>query len=104
MTVTKPKTPSVRDMTDAQLADAHRGFTFAKKRAVQNLQDIEAELERRGVTSAKGAQSYVEKKLSLGLIDLPRLRAARPEIVTEFAQAGSQALWASRTLRPDEKA
>lgn len=91
----------VATLSDAELADEHRGQVFAKTRAGDRLGAIEAELERRGVTRARGKVSLLVKRPNeAGLVDLKRLRAEQPEICARYAMS---ALWSSRTLRPEER-
>lgn len=93
---------TVAEMTAAELADEHRGLGFAKRRAAGRIKDIETELDRRGLSSAKGAIGIVEKKPTV-LLDLDRLRAERPDIVKAFA-LGEGGYWSSGTLPPGERA
>ncbi len=94
----------VGTMTEAELADEHRGQGFAKRRAAERLAAVEAELDRRKLTRAVGALGVVERKSNDGLIDLKRLRAERPEILREYATPGSDRYWSSRTLSEAERA
>ncbi len=94
----KPKAPSsVFDMTDAQLADEHRGHTFAKLRTKDKLQAIEAELDRRGLEFAQGEHSFVSRQITdVGLVDLKRLRAdLGDDIWREYGIPGSNRFWRS---------
>ena len=94
---------SLHNMSDADLADEHRGQSFAKRRAADRIKDIEAEIERRGLTGAiRGRLALLVRKPTT-LIDLDRLRAERPDIVEAFAQ-GAGGYWSSRTLTADERA
>ncbi len=93
---------SLHNMSDADLADEHRGQGFAKRRVAGRIKDIEAELERRGVTGPiKGKVALLERKATI-LLDLDRLRAERPDIVEAFAQ-GAGSYFSSRTLTAEEK-
>ena len=98
----KPAT-AILDMTDAQLADEHRGHSFAKQRASEKLAAIETELERRQLTTATGKLSVVTRhENDIGLIDLKRLREDHPDLCRAYAQPGSRSFWRSGTL-PVEK-
>ena len=100
----KRKPPAaVGAMTDGELADEHRGQSFAKRRVADRLAEVEAELERRRLTRAVGTLGVAERKSNDGLVDLKRLRAERPDIVRAFALPGSDAFWSSRTLAAEEK-
>ena len=102
-TAAKPA-PKIDAMTEAMLADAHRGHSFAKRRAEDQLAAIEAELDRRGLAEVRGAVSVTTKtQTSLGRVDLKRLRAERPDLCRDYAQPGDHAFWTSRTLRPEER-
>ena len=94
---------AVRDMSDAQLADEHRGQSFAKQRAADRLAAIEAELERRKLSTATGKLSVLTRHTNdIGLIDLKRLRTEHPDLCRAYAQPGSTSFWRSGTL-PAEK-
>lgn len=93
---------ALRDMTDAELADEHRGLGFAKRRAEDRIKAIEAEVERRGLSgSIKGNVGMLERKPTT-LIDLKRLRQERPDIVEAFAM-GDGTYFSSRTLTAEER-
>ncbi len=91
-------------MSDGELADEHRGQSFAKKRAAERIEQIEAELQRRGITEAKGKLSAVRRHSNDGLIDLAGLRAEHPELVRRYAKPGSEHYFRSRTLTREERA
>ena len=97
-------TASVRDMTDAQLADEHRGHTFAKLRTKDKLEAIEAELDRRGLEFAQGEHSFVSRQLTeIGLVDLKRLRADLGDAIwREYGIPGSNRFWRSDLRKKDQ--
>lgn len=97
------KATPVHTMTDGDLADEHRGQTFAKERAAQRIEMIEAELDRRGVTEAKGKLGAVKRHASPGLLDLPKLRAEHAELTGRYVRPGTNRFWRSRTLGAEEK-
>ena len=99
----KPVQPnSLHAMSDADLADEHRGLGFAKRRAADRIKDIEAEIERRGIAGpVKGKLGMLERKPTT-LLDLDRLRKERPDIVEAFALGGGT-YFSSRTLTAEER-
>ncbi|WP_158811198.1 hypothetical protein [Beijerinckia sp. L45] len=100
----RPKKLQVTEMTAGQLADEHRGYTFAKNRAKDRLKEIEAELDRRGLFCAQGQQAFVTRQLAdIGLVDLKRLRADLGDgIWIEYRIPGSEEFWRSGTLKKDQ--
>ena len=94
--------PALRDLSDAELADEHRGLGFAKRRAEAGIKEIEAEVERRKLTGAiRGRLGLLERKPTV-LLDLKRLREERPDIVAAFA-LGEGSYFSSRTLTAEER-
>lgn len=94
----RPQQPnSVHNMTDGQLADEHRGCGLGKWRYEQKLKEIEAELKRRGLSSAQGERAIVSLQIGdIGLVDLKRLRADLGEnICREYAIPNSHLFWRS---------
>lgn len=105
MKAAKPKVPaSVVDMTDGQLADEHRGHTFARLRTKDKLTAIEAELDRRGLEFAQGEHSFVSRQITdVGLVDLKRLRAdLGDDIWREYGIPGSTRFWRSDLKKKDQ--
>ena len=56
------------------------------------------------MTEAKGKLGVLRRLPSDGLVDLPRLRRERPEILKDYAQPGSDHFWSCRTLTAEERA
>ena len=94
---------SLHNFSIAELADEHRGQSFAKRRVDDRLKAIEAELDRRGVKEARGAMALTTKKPgSPRFVDIDRLRADHPEICAAYAKV--EPFWSSRTLSAEERA